>query len=152
MEHDAVREIIMSLQGRSSVLFEEYRNDQNLSSIVVRILCSQTSYMCNNNNYDSRFQLMLLISRILHRLPKDQYCRNLPILIPHWLESEISWNLLCTTKLRHLVRKSKYQGPLRPFLKLSNVKSYVSSSSWLGKRKLYFRHLSTRVNASLSAC
>lgn len=82
MEHDAVREIIMSLQGRSSVLFEEYRNDQNLSSIVVRILCSQTSYMCNNNNYDSRFQLMLLISRILHRLPKDQYYRNLPILIP----------------------------------------------------------------------
>ena len=82
MEHDAVREIIMSLQGRSSVLFEEYRSDQNLSSIVARILCSQSPYMCSNNNYDSRFQLMLLISHILHRLLKDQYFRNLPILIP----------------------------------------------------------------------
>ncbi|PAV21033.1 hypothetical protein PNOK_0366000 [Pyrrhoderma noxium] len=45
MEHDAVREIIMSLQGRSSVLFEEYRNDQNLSSIVVSTNAPHISHL-----------------------------------------------------------------------------------------------------------
>ena len=35
-EHDAVREIIISLQGRSSILFEERLSDQNLLTIIVR--------------------------------------------------------------------------------------------------------------------